>query len=164
MVGGSRQIRVGGEGSGDGFGVSVDVAQDIEGDGERFARLHPIDAGSGPGGYTFDEMSEFEGEWFGFRDAEGIVTDLAIAGDGEGDGFLLVIVEGDVLMGLEDAHFAHAFGVDAAGGDVGDTAPGEGESDVGDVDLVRKDGDAGGADFFGHFTGEGEEDIDVVDH
>ena len=52
---------VGGEGGSDYFGVRVNVAHDIEGDGERFACLIAIDAGNGPSGYTFYEVSEFEG-------------------------------------------------------------------------------------------------------
>lgn len=57
------------------------------------------------------------------------------------------VVDGDVLMGLEEAQFADALGGDAAGGEVGDGSGGEFDADVGDVDARGEDGQAYGADF-----------------
>ncbi len=45
------------------------------------------------------------------------------------------IVDGEVLVGLEEAQLAHRLGADPAGGEVGHTAGGEFQANVGDVDL-----------------------------
>ncbi len=84
--------------------------------------------------------------------------------DGDGEEFLAGEVEGEVLVGLEEAELADLLGGDAGGGEVGDAAGGEFEADVGDVGLAGEDGEADGADFFYGGVGEGEDDVEVVDH
>ena len=85
--------------------------------------------------------------------------------DGDGEELLAGEVEGEVLVGLEEAEFADLLGGDAGGGEVGDAAGVELEADVGDVGLAGEDGQADGADFTdGRIAGEGEDDVEVVDH
>src|SRR6185437_15503706 len=57
------------------------------------------------------------------------------------------VVDGDVLVGLEEAQFADPLGADAAGSEVGDAAGIEFEPDVGDIDLAGEDRQADGVDF-----------------
>ena len=89
-------------------------------------------------------------------------------GDGrihvDGEQFLAVLVEGEVLGGLKEAELADLFCADATGGEVGDGAGGELEADVGDVDFAREYGEAYGADFCYRRVGHGEEDVEVVNH
>jgi len=68
------------------------------------------------------------------------------------------------LAGLKETELADLFGGDAAGGEVGDAAGFELDADVGDVGLVREDGQADGSDFANGGVGEGEDDVEVVDH
>jgi len=67
-------------------------------------------------------------------------------------------------VGLEEAELADLLGGDAAGGEVGDAAGLELDADVGDVDFFREDGEAYRADFADGGVGEGEDDVEVVDH
>ncbi len=67
-------------------------------------------------------------------------------------------------MGLEEAELADLLGGDAGGGEVGDAAGGELDADVGDVGFGGEDGQADGADLFDGGVGEGEDDVEVVDH
>ena len=67
-------------------------------------------------------------------------------------------------MGLEETELADLLGGDAAGGEVGDAAGVELDADVGDVGFGREDGEADGADFADGGVGEGEDDVEVVDH
>ncbi len=67
-------------------------------------------------------------------------------------------------MGLEEAELADLLGGDAGGGEVGDAAGVELEADVGDVGFGGEDGQADGADFADGGVGEGEDDVEVVDH
>src|SRR5207253_478819 len=66
---------------------------------------------------------------------------------GEGEYVLARVVNGDILVRLEEAQFADALGADAAGGEVGDTAILELKADIGDVDFIGEDGKTDGADF-----------------
>ncbi len=84
--------------------------------------------------------------------------------DADGEEFLAGEVEAEVLVRLEEAEFADLFGGDAAGGEVGDAAGVELNADVGDVGLGGEDGEADGADFANGGVGEGEDDVEVVDH
>ncbi len=68
------------------------------------------------------------------------------------------------MVGLEEAEFADLLGGDAAGGEVGDAAGFEFDTNVGDVGFVREDGQADGSDFANGGVGEGEDDVEVMDH
>lgn len=74
------------------------------------------------------------------------------------------VVDGDVLVRLEEAQFAHAFGGDAAGGEIGDGSGGKFDADVGDIDARGEDGQADGAHFYDRGVGEAEHDVEIVDH
>jgi hypothetical protein len=67
-------------------------------------------------------------------------------------------------VGLEEAEFANPFGGDAGGGEVGDAAGLKLDTDVGDVDFGREDGQADGVDFADAGLGELEDDVEVVNH
>lgn len=67
-------------------------------------------------------------------------------------------------MGLEEAEFADLFGGDAAGGEVGDAAGFELDANVCDVGFAGEDGQADGADLANWRMGEGEDDVEVVNH
>ncbi len=84
--------------------------------------------------------------------------------DADGEEFLAGEVEGEVLVGLEEAELADLLGGDAAGGEVCDAAGVELDADVGDVGFGRQDGEADGADFADGGIGEREDDVEVVDH
>ena len=111
-----------------------------------------------------EKSVELEFERFAFGNGRLFEADLALAGDAEDGQVLPRIIERQVLVGLEEAEFAHAFGGDAAGGEVGDAAVGELQADISDIDLAGKDGNAGGADLFGLGLGEREYEVHVVDH
>jgi len=141
---------------------------------------------------AFDEVLEFEFEGFFFFDGGGFADDafaaefaddggvfgeeeffkeagffFAVAGDAVDVAFLGAVIEGDVSGGgaaAEDADFAHAFGADAAGGEVGDAAVGETEAGVGDVFAFAEDVDADGVNTGDGAFDEGEDDVEVVDH
>src|SRR5262249_44742474 len=83
---------------------------------------------------------------------------------GERDHVLPAVVDGDVLAWLEEAQLANAFGRDAAGGEVGDTAPGEIHAGVPGVGFAGEDGQADGADLFHGRLHEREHDVEIVDH
>ncbi len=84
--------------------------------------------------------------------------------DVDGEELLTGEVEGEILVGLEEAELADLLGGDAAGGEVGDAAGVELDADVGDVGFGRYDGQADGADLFYGRVGEGQDDVEVVDH
>ncbi len=81
-----------------------------------------------------------------------------------GEEFLAGEVEGEILVGLEEAELADLLGGDAAGGEVGDAAGFELDAYVGDVGFAGDDREADGADLFDRGVGEGEDDVEVVDH
>ncbi len=74
------------------------------------------------------------------------------------------VVNGDVLVGLEEAELPDALGADAAGGEVGDAAGLELHADVGDVHFARENGQANGADFAHRGVDKAEDDVEIVDH
>ena len=84
--------------------------------------------------------------------------------DADGQEFLAGEVEREILVGLEETELADLLGGDSAGGEVGDAAGFELDADVGDVGLAGEDGKADGADFADGGVGEGEDDVEVVDH
>ena len=55
--------------------------------------------------------------------------------DADGEEFLAGEVEGEILVGLEEAQLANLLGRDAAGGEVGDAAGVEFNADIGDVSF-----------------------------
>ena len=67
-------------------------------------------------------------------------------------------------MLLEEAHFADAFGGDAAGGEIGNCAGFKFDAGVGDVHFVADDGDADGFEVDDRRIDEREQDVEVVDH
>lgn len=67
-------------------------------------------------------------------------------------------------MGLEEAKFADALRGDAGGSEVGDAAGGEFDSDVGDIGLLRQDGEAHGVDLRDRRLCQVENDVEVMDH
>ncbi len=67
-------------------------------------------------------------------------------------------------MGLEEAELADALGGDARGGEVSDAAGAELDADVADVGFAGKDGQADGVHAGDRRVGEGEDDVEVVDH
>ena len=74
------------------------------------------------------------------------------------------VVDGDVLAGLEKAQLADALGGDAGGGEVSYAAGVELDADVGDVNFWADDGQADGAHLAHRRIGEGEDDVQIVDH
>ncbi len=74
------------------------------------------------------------------------------------------VIDGHVLVGLEEAQLADAFGRDATGGEVGDTAGFELDACVGDVDLGGEDGQANGVDLEDGRVYQMEDDVKVVNH
>ena len=74
------------------------------------------------------------------------------------------VVDGDVLMRLEEAELADALGADAAGGEVGDAAGGEFDADVGDIDFARENGKADGLQGVNRRLHQAEDDVEVVHH
>ncbi len=113
---------------------------------------------------AFEESIELEFERFACFDRDLFEGDSLRPADCERRGSLLCVVDRDVLERLEEPQFSDFVGGDAAGGEVGDAAVFEFEANVGDVHFGGEDGDTGGADLFERGAGEGEDDIEVVDH
>ena len=67
-------------------------------------------------------------------------------------------------MGLEETELADLLRRYPAGSEVGDATGFELDADIGDVGLAGEDGEADGADFSDGGVGEGEDDVEVVDH
>jgi len=74
------------------------------------------------------------------------------------------IIERDIFVLLEEAHFADAFGGNARSGDIGDGAAGKFKPRVGDIHFVCQHWDAYGFDFGHWFLYEREQNIQVVNH
>ncbi len=172
-------------------GVGGDLGVDFEGEGESGAAGGGGHAGLGAVADGVEEVFKLEAKGFAFGDvgpgegeAGGGVRGRRRSGrcgcrrcvgagdgcgddggiDGDGEEFLAGEVEREVLMGLEEAQLADLLGGDAGGGEVGDAAGVELEADVGDVGFAREDGQADGADFLDGRVGEGEDDVEVVNH
>src|SRR5208337_2302619 len=60
--------------------------------------------------------------------------------------------------------FADALGGNAAGGEVGDAAGGEFQTHIRNIHFARQNRQADGADFLDRRFGEGEDDVEIVDH
>src|ERR1700680_2975366 len=97
-----------------------------------------------------EERFDFQAQRLVFGHRERLKSDLLAARNRERHCLLLLIIERDVLMRLKEPQLADALGGDAASSEVGDTAARKGEAYVGDVDLVRKDRNAGRANLFRH--------------
>jgi hypothetical protein len=101
-------------------------------------------------------------EWFRFRSHlhlgyyDGIDFDRKKLLAGE--------VEREVLAGLEKAELSDLLCRNTAGGEVGNTAGGKLDANVGDVDLAREDGQPDGADFVNGRLRHCKDDVEVVDH
>ncbi len=114
--------------------MCFDGALDLKGEIEGLARLGGGDCGFCMGEDAGEEGFDFEAEGLaggegGLVEAEagcwGGGRDGGLGGvrvDGDDEEVLTGVVDGDVLVGLEEAEFADAFGGDAAGGEVGDAA------------------------------------------
>ena len=89
---------------------------------------------------------------------------LRIRADSEDQDFLASVIDGHVLVGLEETELSDALGGDAAGGEIGDASGFELEAHVGDINFAGKNGQANGANFLHGRIDEGEDDIEVVDH
>jgi hypothetical protein len=97
--------------------------------------------------------------------AEGRILRVDVAGiDFDDESVLAGVVNRDILMGLEEAQFADAFGGDAAGGEVGDAAGFKLDANVGDVNFGGEDGESDGANFAERGAGHEEDDVEVVNH
>ena len=73
-------------------------------------------------------------------------------------------IERDVFVFLEEAHFADAFGGDAASGEVRDGAGFKFDARVRDVYFVADDGDADGFEVYDRRVDERKQDVEIVDH
>lgn len=144
--------------------VLFNFTKNGQGDFERAQSVFAWDLRASAIGHRIQERFDFEAQRFFLGYRQRLESNLPVAGNGEGDGFLLLVVERDVLVWLEEAQLADALGGDAAGGEVGDATAGESQAHVGDVHFVGEDGDAGGADFFRERAGEMKNDVEVVNH
>ena len=153
--------------------MSLDGIGNVEGQGQGGAALFAGDDGGCAGANGVQERFNFETErfawgdrWFADVEAGECGVDAGrnrgikmrgrlicisesvyclTAGFNE-ENFLPGVVDGDVLVGLEEAQFADALGADAAGGEVGDAAGFEFDADIGDVSFGGEDGQADSAD------------------
>jgi hypothetical protein len=85
-------------------------------------------------------------------------------GDANHQQILARVVDGDILARLKEAQLADALGGDARGGEVGHAAGFEFDAHVGDVHLGRENRQADGAHLAHRRIGEGEHDVEIVDH
>src|SRR5271155_3709054 len=67
-------------------------------------------------------------------------------------------------MLLKKSHFAHAFGGNAAGGEVGDGAGVKFDARLGDIVFLGDDGDADGLDVRDGRVDEGKKNVQVMNH
>ena len=84
--------------------------------------------------------------------------------DADDEQVFACVVDGDVLAGFEEPQFADPLSGNPRCCEVGYAAGLELDANVGDVDFGGQDGQANGADFADGGVGEGEHDIEVVDH
>ena len=139
------------------------MISDLEGDAEGFGAFLAGDDGAFALAGALDEGGDFEFEGFVFFDFDGFANDL-VAVFAVDPAALVLVVEGEVAVGLEDADFAHFLGADAGGGEVGDAAVFEFEAGVGDVLALHENRDADGVDVDEGALHQVEDDFDVVDH
>src|SRR4051812_30613364 len=134
--------------------VRLNLFKDFEGNSERAAAVFEGDDGLFAGADRVQKRvdfcvqglfrSNFRFGYFNFRVGRG---NALLAADGKHQDVLPAVVDGNVLPRLEKAQLAHSLRRDSTGGEVGDAAGFELNARVGDVDLVRKDRQAGGANF-----------------
>src|ERR1700719_3133049 len=93
-------------------------------------------------------MSDLDLERLAFLHRQGLEIDFLTTLDRECDRFLTAVVERDVLARLKEAQLADPLGREPAGGQVRNTPGRERESDVCDIDLLRKNRDAGRPSLF----------------
>lgn len=81
-----------------------------------------------------------------------------------GEDVLAGVVDGDVLVGLEEAELADPLRADPAGSEVGDTARSKFHAGIGNINFAAEDGQPNGP-YFSHRRGsKGQDDVQVVDH
>lgn len=92
---------------------------------------------------------------------------LAIARDAVEKSFLHAVIERDVAgigRAAEHADLAHAFGADAADGEIRDAAVGETQAGIGDILALAQHGNAHALDADDGRFDEREHDVEVVNH
>lgn len=162
------------------FGVVGDGLIDFEGQGQGGAAVFGGDLRRLADADGFEERFDFEAQRLGrvhLRLVEGEGRCCLRHGGGRGcsriDGDSIYIdnkdifagvVDGDVLVGLEEAELADPLGADAAGSEIGDAAGIEFKPHVGDVDFAGENGQADSVDFSHGRPGEAEDDVQVMDH
>jgi len=144
--------------------VFLDFSKDRKSDLQCFTRGGAVEFRFCARRHAVDEGVELELQRLAGFDGELFEGNALRPADGERGGGLFGVVDRDVLARLEEAQFADLVGGNTAGGEIGDAAVFEFEAHVGDIDLRREDGDTGGADFLQRRAGEGEDDVEVVDH
>ena len=173
------------------MGVGCDLLVDSEGKRESCTTGLGWDAGLRAVANGVEEVFELKAEGFAFGDVGlgegeaggGVVVcgggrcgcrsgggtcgdrccdDVGV--DADGEELLASEVEGEILVGLEETEFADLLGGDAAGGEVGDAAGFELDADVGDVGFAGENREADGADLLDGGLGEGEDDVEIVNH
>lgn len=166
--------------------MGSDRCVDIQGEGESGASIFGGDDGRRAGADAFEKGFNLEAERLAgfhgrFLDAEARkpgngmgrphhVADhrcgihLRRVGDVDDEKVLAGVIDGDVLVRLEEAQLADFLGTDAAGGKVGDAAGLKLNTDIRDVDAAREDGQADGMEGTNRRLDEVEDDVEVVDH
>ena len=74
------------------------------------------------------------------------------------------IIQRNVLMLLEEAHFTHAFGGNPAGGDIGYRSSGKFQARVRNVNFFCKDRDSNGFDFDHRLIDHRQQNVQIVNH
>ncbi len=84
--------------------------------------------------------------------------------DVDDEQILARVIDGEVLVGLEEAQLANGLRADPAGGEVGDAAGGKFQADVGDVHLGRQDPQPNGMKLAHRGRTKLKHDVQIVDH
>ena len=93
-----------------------------------------------------------------------VLDHVEVGGFADHDAGFLEVVEREIGFFAEDADFSFGFEGEAGGGEVGDAAVFEDEADAGDVFVLSEDIDTDGVDVLDGALGEGEDDVDIMDH
>jgi len=134
-----------------------------------------VDFSGGDGGDYLGRKSGGEGGELAWVEAggKGFLEERCDAGrlcaarfaiEADDEKVLAGVVDGDVLARLKEAELADALRGNTGGSEVGNAAGLEFDADVGDVDFGREDGQTDGAHFADGRGGEGEDDVEVVNH
>jgi len=151
-------------------GVAADLGEDGEGKGEGFASIFERDNRLGASAHGFDKSFDFGEKGFFGSDGRFCDLDLRIdarfsrAAHRKHEHILAPVVDRYVLPLLKKPQLAHAFGGDAAGGEIGHATGGEFDANIGDIDFAREDGQADGANFLYFGLHKGQDDVEVVNH